>query len=114
MLNTATFLGLLTALCDVRRQEPGAVDSETGLPVETWLTPITDIPCRFVNRTGREAVSEARGSVVLRGQVCMLPIDTDVREGDVILSGGQSYDVKLVEDAAGAGHHLEALVERRS
>jgi hypothetical protein len=110
---TAIFESLLTATCDIRRQSAGFVDLETGLPAESWATVATGIKCRLVRRQGGEHMGERRTAVV-RDQVCMLPISTDVREGDVIVSGGITFDVKLVADAAGEGHHLEATVERRN
>ena len=113
VLDIATFLSFLTASCAVRRAQPSVTDGHTGLVGENWSDLVENVPCRFVNRKGSESFREARGAVA-RQQLCMLPIGTDVREGDVITSGGLSYDVKLVDDAAGAGHHLEALVERRS
>lgn len=112
-LSDATFLTFLTATCNVRRMTPGAVNSGTGLPAETWANLATGVLCRFVKRRGREPLTE-RQRVVVREQLCMLPIGTDVLEGDVIVSGGLTYDVILVEDAAGAAHHKEAVVERRA
>lgn len=112
-LLTDVFEDLLNATCTIQRATAGSANAKTGVPSETWGNEAVGVACRLVRRKGREVLGDLGGALT-RELLCMLPFDTNVAEGDVIISGGVTYDVTHVSNAGGAGHHLEATVVARS
>jgi len=67
-------------------------------------------PRSALSRSTRELPSVSEAGTVISDHVVYLPIGTDIAESDRIVHGGRTYEVQLVRDAAGHGHHLEVDV----
>lgn len=70
----------LTHLCSIERD--GATTDDWGLPGEPdWATNAANVPCYAWVEAGREAIGSDR-AVVVRDMRIVVPLDTDVTEGD--------------------------------
>lgn len=104
-----SFSTWLNTTCTIRRFTAGAAD-DYGHPVQTFSDLATGIACRLQpaagpGRGGKEIWVDKQ--LVIADFKLFLSAGQDVTEKDEIVIGAKTYNVLLVNDAAGHGHHLE-------
>ena len=98
----------LIHIVTVLRDSPTGGDDEWGLPEESVVTVASNVPALVQPRTGRE--QPVPSGVEITDALVFLPYGTDVRSGDVIAHGSDTYRVVGEPiNAGGANHHVEIL-----
>lgn len=105
---------LLRHRATIRRRgdTPGADTTDWNQEPEAMTDQATGVRCRIDETRGRQvSLPDEAGPVVIDATGYFLR-GTDVTEGDQVRRTRptpiRDYEVLLVRDAAGAGHHLEA------
>lgn len=97
-------------------QRTGASSAATGQMTYTWAAVYSGTRCRLDESTGREFMS-ATGKPTRATHVMFLNVlpSLSITERDWRVDvGGLKYDILLIADAGGAGHHYEIMLERLS
>jgi hypothetical protein len=107
-MSDATFESLLIHTCTIKRRSTNsATIDKWGASAETISTLASGVVCLIQQR--EETVEfMRRGEKVISRHLAFFKIDAGLREDDVVVFGGDEYQVLSVSDAAGQGHHLEA------
>jgi hypothetical protein len=91
----------------IKRNAAGQRD-ERGVPAQTAST-VATVPGLIQPKSDREVAQlNQAGPVASTHTIFLMP--TDLTEADFIESGGRTYQVDGIRDAAGVGHHLEVDV----
>jgi hypothetical protein len=94
-------------------QRTGTRSATSGQTNYTWAAVYSDQRCRLEESGGREFKTQTgiavRGTHVLF--VNALPGAITEKDWRIDI-GGLKYDILLISDAAGAGHHYEIQLER--
>lgn len=81
----------------------------------TWAAAQTGVRCRIDEATGREYKAQS-GAYVQATHVLFVPhaaVTVAISEAEYRVDvGGNKYDILLIADAGGAGHHYEIALER--
>ena len=103
-----SFESLLNKTCDIYSDATSGVDS-FNQPVSAPVLVHQDWPCRLDSKRMSTATGEqiTPGELTIAEFILYLPIDTTINEGYSVVISSKTYDVLLVVDAGGAGHHLE-------
>jgi hypothetical protein len=95
-------------------QRTVAQSATSGQSNETWVAKYANERCRLEESGGREFATQT-GKMVRSTHVLFinsLPAST-INEKDWRLDiGGLKYNILLIADAGGAGHHYEIALER--
>jgi hypothetical protein len=87
----------------------------SGEPIETWTNAAVNVKCRLDEANGQE-IRTANNVYVKASHVLFMQADTGgiaLNEKDNrIKIGATVFNILLVKDAGGAGHHKELLLER--
>lgn len=89
----------------IKRPASGTRD-EWGVPAGTPTTTVSTVHGLIEPKTARELAQLSQGGPVASTHTIFL-FPTDLKESDSIESGGVTYQIDGIRDAAGAGHHLE-------
>lgn len=103
-----SFSTWLNTTCTIRRFTEGAAD-DYGQPAKSWANLATGVLCRLEPTSGKEIWIDKQ-LVISNFTLFLLPAQ-DVTEKDEIVLGGETYNVLLVSDAAGHGHHQELALQ---
>lgn len=103
-----SFDALLNKTGTVRRFTSAGV-SASGHEKSTWATVATGVKCRLQSRGGNEAIDDRTTSI--ENLVLFTKAATDTTEDDQWIIDSKTYEVKLVTDGGGAGHHKECVVK---
>jgi len=83
--------------------------SDSGEPQTAWMPIAVTVACA-VEVLGRRLWRGAGGWISKQTARAFFEPETDLRIEDRLIVGGETYLVAHVADAAGRGHHLEALL----
>ncbi len=100
-----SYTSLLIDTCITRRFTEGVADGY-GVPVRTWTDNLTDQACRLTVAGGREIKI---GAELVIADYRLFVLDIDIIEQDMVVIGGLTYEVLLVEDYADStvDHHKQ-------
>ena len=105
-----SFSDFLNKTCTVRRGVPGTVN-DYGHPAKPFSDLLTDVPCRLVPlRKGKEFFREKQLVIIMLN--LYVDFSIDIIEEDQVVIGVDTYQVLLVSDAAGHGHHKVVGLEQ--
>jgi hypothetical protein len=90
----------------LQRSSPGAPDRSGHVEAAFLEENEVAFMGNVQDRRGRELVGENLGGQVVVDAVIFTPVLT-MDEGDRIIHGERTYDIKWVKDPAGVSHHLE-------
>lgn len=108
-----SFEGLLNTTCTIQTLTESQ-DADTGQDIKTWTDTEINVKCRLDNAEGEELMSDT-GEVVKASHTLFLdnPVYVTLNEkNNRIVVAGNSYNILLVKDAGGHGHHTELLLQR--
>lgn len=116
-----TFRGLLTHRVRIERRTETIVAGRTSL---SWQVRLRDVPCQLEITAATPVRDEAGDSLLARARGWFLPESgpqprSDLVAGErvIVLSpanwAGRVFLVESVVDAAGRGHHLEAVLNEQ-
>lgn len=103
------FKNLLNAKCNVYSQVE-TVNATNGEKTKTWTLKHLSAACRLDEATGKEFT----GSLKIYTQATHILFIENVFSIDItdrITLNSKNYNVLLVKDGGGAGHHTELLLE---
>ena len=103
-----SFAGLLNTSVAISRFTKTGEDGN-GQPTGTWAT-VATVPCRIEPSAGQEIESDKE--VVISTHRMFLEFGVSITEADRAIVGGDEYNVLLVKNAGGVGHHLEVELEK--
>jgi SPP1 family predicted phage head-tail adaptor len=108
-----SFNGLLNTTCTIQTLTE-TQDADTGQDIKTWTDTEINVKCRLDNAEGDEIMSDT-GEVVKASHTLFLNnptyINLDEKSNRIVIEG-ISYNILLVKDAGGHGHHTELLLRR--
>jgi hypothetical protein len=109
-----SFKGMLNAFCTIRKV------AETQSPLsgqinDAWQDVAVNVRCRLDEASGQEIKTET-GKYVKATHVLFIEnatggIDINEKEYEIVISEN-SYNILLIKDAGGHGHHKEILLQR--
>jgi len=92
---------------DLYRSNPTGLEDPWGSPGETLALVSTEVPALVQPRGSREQPTPS--GVEITDALIVVPFGTDLRAGDLVVLGPETYRVVGVPvNAGGASHHLEA------
>lgn len=105
-----SFQGLLNTSCNIQKII-NAQDSTTGELEKTWANIYTGVKCRLDQASGQEFASP--NSILARAtHILFMDKKYTLKEGTYrIVTGGNNYNILLVSDGGGHGHHLELTLQ---
>lgn len=103
---------LLNTTC-IFEQRAGTQSTTSGQMNYTWAAVYTSIRCRLDENTGREFTSQTGKSMRSTHVLFINALPGAITEADWRVDvGGLKYNILLIADAGGAGHHYELALER--
>jgi hypothetical protein len=108
-----SFQGLLNTSCIIQTLTE-TQDPDTGQDIKVWVNTEIDVKCRLDNAEGDEIMSDT-GEVVKASHTLFLNNPTYINlneKNNRIVVSGNNYNILLVKDAGGHGHHTELLLQR--
>jgi len=103
-----TFANLLNTTCSIKTVTQSR-DAAYGV-TKTEAVRYTGVPCRLDGASGGEYRGDNRITSKATHKLFMRT-GYNVNVKDVVVCGGKSYEVLLVIDAGGHGHHVELALE---
>ena len=105
-----SYLGLLNTTCTIQVATK-VVDSTTGEMTKTWATHASSVACRLDQASGSER-RLVNNVYVQATHILFIAYRTDLDEHDYrIIVGSDTYNILLVKNAGGEGHHTELELE---
>lgn len=103
-----SFIGLLNTTCSSVRPAASG-QSASGRQRATNSAVLTSEPCRLQSRGGKELIGDRETAI--EDLVLFVRASADILEDDIVTVNAKNYEVKLVQDGGGAGHHWECVVK---
>lgn len=106
------FAELLTQTCTIRRFTASGSPGNYGEPLGSFGDLATGVACLKQPLTGRTVGKElvvGREARITDFVLFLLP--RDVTAADRVVHTGETYNVIVVKDPGGQGHHLELILE---
>jgi SPP1 family predicted phage head-tail adaptor len=104
-----SFQKLLNKTCTIKSRTV-AQNATSGEQVETFAVKYSNVRCRLDEAAG----GEFRGSTRIVDKathMLFIPFNYSVVETDEVVIANNNYNVLLVRDAGGHGHHKELMLE---
>ncbi len=93
----------------------GAKSTTSGQVNYTWATAQSGVPCRIDEASGQEYKAQS-GTYVRATHILFVnrgAVSVAISEGEHrVKIGTTTYDILLIADAGGQGHHYEIALER--
>lgn len=106
------FRQLLTQLCTIRRFTASGGTGAYGEPLGSFGDLAIGVACLKQPLTGRAVGKElvaGREARITDFVLFLLP--RDVTAADRVVQAGETYNIIVVKDPGGQGHHLELILE---
>jgi hypothetical protein len=106
---------LLRSTCSFE-QRTESRDATTGQSDYAWTALYTGVRCRIDENVGREFMSQTGAKIRATHTLFLnsLPLSSIESRGWRVDIGGSKYNILMIADAGGAGHHYELALERIS
>ena len=105
-----SYNSLLNTTCTIQSLTK-SYDDDSGQETESWANSATSVQCRLDQAKG----GEVRGATAIYEKathILFIKTQTISEETNRIVIGSETFNILLVADASGHGHHLELLLER--
>jgi SPP1 family predicted phage head-tail adaptor len=104
-----SFQNLLNKTCTIKARTV-AQHATSGEQVETFAVKYSNVRCRLDEAAGGEYRGATR-IVDKATHVLFINFNYNVIDTDAVVVGTETYNVLLVKDAGGHGHHKELMLE---
>ena len=105
-----SYNNLLNTTCTIQSLTKSH-DEDSGQETESWADSATNVKCRIDQAKGGE-VRAATSIYEKATHILFIKNRTISEETNRIVIGSETFNILLVADASGHGHHLELLLER--